>query len=337
MTMAEASEELKGTEQAAVLLLTLGEEAAAAVLRHLEVAEVQRLGSAMASLTDVPREAVSGVLGNLLVAAEAKTSIGFGTADYLRKVLVASLGERKAGSLLDRIIQGRASKGIEALKWMEPKTVAQVIRNEHPQIIATILAHLSAEQGAEVLPALPAELHGDIALRIARLQDVPETALKQLDEIVDSQTRETRELRSTRLGGVRMAADIINLLDTETESAIMEAIQASDEDLGQQIQDSLFVFDNLLGLDDRGMQTLLREVQSDQLGLALRGADPALREKIFRNMSKRAAEILQDDMAAAGPVRLAEVEAAQKEILTSAQRLAEEGQIMLGGGGDDFV
>ena len=335
--MAEAAEQLKGTEQAAILLLTLGEEAAAAVLRHLDVVEVQRLGSAMAALTDVPRDAVANVLGNLLVAAEAKTSIGFGTADYLRKVLVASLGERKAGSLLDRIVQGRESTGIEALKWMEPKTVAQVIRNEHPQIIATILAHLSAEQGAEVLQALPATLQGDIALRIARLEDVPETALKQLDEIVDSQTRETRALRSTRLGGVRMAADIINLLDTETEAAIMEAIQATDEELGQQIQDSLFVFDNLLSLDDRGMQTLLRDVRSDQLALALRGADPALREKIFRNMSKRAAEILQDDMAAAGPVRLAEVEAAQKEILNSAQRLAEEGQIMLGGSGDDFV
>ncbi len=335
--MPEAAEHLSGTDQAAVLLLTLGEEAAAAVLRHLDVSEVQRLGSAMASLSDVPREAVAGVLASLLTAASSKTSIGFGTAEYLRKVLVASLGERKAGSLLDRIIQGRESSGIEALKWMEPKTVAQVIRNEHPQIIATILAHLSAEQGAEVMQALPAKLHSEIALRIARLQDVPETALKQLDEIVDSQTRETRALRSTRLGGVRVAADIINLLDTDTESAIMEAIQASDEELGQQIQDSLFVFDNLMTLDDRGMQTLLRDVRSDQLALALRGADPALREKIFRNMSKRAAEILQDDMAAAGPVRLAEVEAAQKEILTSAQRLAEEGQIMLGGGGDDFV
>ena len=335
--MAEALENLSGTDQAAILLLTLGEEAAAAVLRHLDVGEVQRLGTAMASLADVPRNAVTDVLGNLLVAAEDKTSIGFGTAEYLRKVLVASLGERKAGSLLDRIIQGRESTGIEALKWMDPKTVAQVIRNEHPQIVATVLAHLSAEQGAEVMLALPSELHSDVAVRIAKLEDVPESALKQLDEIVDTQTKETRALRSTRLGGVRMAADIINLLDTETESAIMEAITASDEDLGQQIQDSLFVFDNLLTLDDRGMQTLLRDVQSDQLGLALRGADPALREKIFRNMSKRAAEILQDDMAAAGPVRLAEVEAAQKEILTSAQQLAEDGQIMLGGSGDDFV
>ena len=335
--MAEELENLSGTDQAAILLLTLGEESAAAILRHLDVGEVQRLGSAMAALSDVPRDAVSDVLGNLLEAAAQKTAIGFGTADYLRKVLVASLGERKAGSLLDRIVQGRESTGIEALQWMDPKTVAQVIRNEHPQIIATILAHLSAEQGAEVMLALPSDLHSDVAVRIAKLEDVPESALKQLDEIVASQTRETKALRSTRLGGVRMAADIINLLDTETEAAIMEAIQASDEELGQQIQDSLFVFDNLMGLDDRGMQTLMREVQSDQLALALRGAEPALREKFFRNMSKRAAEILQDDMAAAGPVRLAEVEAAQKEILTAAQRLAEEGQIMLGGGGEDFV
>jgi flagellar motor switch protein FliG len=330
-------QDVNGTQRAAILLLTLGEETAAAILRHMDVEEVQRLGSAMATMSDVPRDRVASVLGQLLVAVENKTSIGMGTADYLRRVLTDSLGEHKAGSLLDRILQGRESTGIDALRWMDPRTVAEVIRDEHPQIIATILAHLSAGQAAGVLERFPTEQQSAIAMRLARLEEVPETALQELDVIVERQTKEAVALRTTRLGGIRAAADIINLLDPEAEAAILEAIESEDEALSEQIKDSLFVFENLLTLDDRGMQLILREVQSDMLSVALKGADAPIQEKIFRNMSKRAAEILRDDMSAAGPVRLADVEEAQKGIIAVAQRLAEEGQIVLGSGGEEFV
>lgn len=334
--MAEA-QDVKGTERAAILLLTLGEEAAASILRHMDVEEVRRVGSAMATVTDVPRDSVASVLGQLLVAVEEKTSVGVGSADYLRKVLVDSLGERKAGSLLDRILQGRESTGIDALKWMEPRAVAEVIRDEHPQIIATILAHLSAQQAAGVLTRFPPEQQAEVALRLARLEEVPEAALQELDAIVERQTQEAAALRTAHLGGIRAAADIINLLDSEAEAALLEAINSQDEALGEQIKESLFIFDNLLSVDDRGIQLILREVESDKLSIALKGADAAMQDKIFGNMSKRAAEILRDDMTTQGPVRLADVEEAQKSIIAVAQRLAEEGQIMLGGGGESFV
>ncbi len=328
---------VNGTERAAILLLTLGEESAAAILKHMDVEEVQQLGSAMAAVSDVPRDRVAAVLGELLVAVEEKTAIGFGTADYLRKVLTDSLGERKASNLLSRILQGRESSGIDALKWMDPRAVAGVIREEHPQIVATILAHLNAQQAAGVIEHLSQEQQAEVTLRLARLEEVPETALEELDAIVERQTQEAVSLRTARLGGIRAAADIINLLDPEIESRVMEAIRGADESLGEKIQDSLFVFDNLLTLDDRGMQMILREVQADTLSKALKGADVAIQEKIFGNMSKRAAELLRDDMSTQGPIRLADVEEAQKEVLTVAHRLAEEGQIMLGSGGDDFV
>jgi flagellar motor switch protein FliG len=285
----------------------------------------------------VPRERVAGVLGDLLLAVQRKTSIGIGTGDYLRKVLNDSLGERKAGSLLGRILKGRDSTGIDALKWMDPRTVAEVIKNEHPQIIATILAHLNGQQAADVLARFSPAEQAEIALRVARLDEVPETALQELDAIVERQTKETVALRTARLGGVKAAADMINLLAPANQSAVLDKIKAEDQVLGEQIKDALFVFENLLKLDDRGMQSILREVQSDSLSVALKGADEAIREKVFRNMSKRAAEILRDDIETKGPVRLADVEQAQKEILSVVQRLAEEGQIMLATGGDEFV
>jgi flagellar motor switch protein FliG len=303
----------------------------------MNVNEVQKLGVAMAALADVPRERVTNVLGDLLAAVESKTSIGIGTGEYLRRVLTDSLGERKATSLLDRIFQQRDSTGIDALRFMDPRIVAEVVKEEHPQIVATILAHLDAEHAADVLARFPTEGQVEVALRLARLEEVPETALKELDTIVEAQTRETIALRTSRLGGVRSAAEIINRLPPEAEAAVLEAIKSSDEALGEQIQDALFVFENLLKVDDRGMQTILREIQSDTLALALKGADEAIKEKVFKNMSKRAAELLRDDIAVRGPVRLSDVETAQKEILTAAMRLAEQGQIVLSSGGDDFV
>jgi flagellar motor switch protein FliG len=328
---------IKGTERAAILLLTLGEQTAASVLRHMDVEEVQKLGSAMAGLSDVPRERVSDVLGALLVAVQGKTSIGFGTADYLRKVLTDSLGERRASTLLGRILKGRDSTGIDALKWMDPRTVADVVKNEHPQIIATILAHLPSQQAADVLKRLDAAVQAEVAVRIARLDEVPETALQELDAIVERQTKEATQTKTARLGGVKAAADMINLLGASGQTSMIDAIKAQDPELGEQIKDALFVFENLLKVDDRGVQSILREVQADVLSVALKAADEEIKEKIFKNMSKRAVEILRDDIAAKGPVRLSDVEAAQKEILAVALRLAEEGTITLAAGGDEFV
>jgi flagellar motor switch protein FliG len=336
--MAEAkASEIKGTERAAILLLTLGEQTAASVLRHMDVEEVQKLGSAMAVLSDVPRERVSDVLGDLLIAVQRKTPIGFGTADYLRKVLTESLGDRRAGTLLGRIFKGRDSSGIDALKWMDPRTVAEVIKNEHPQIIATLLAHLPSKQAADVLKRFEQEDQAEIAVRVARLDEVPETALQELDAIVERQTKEAASLKTARIGGVKAAAEMINLLGASGQTTVLDAIQTQDADLGKRIKDALFVFENLLDVDDRGMQSILREVQADMLSTALKGADDEIKDKVFKNMSKRAAEILKDDMATKGPVRLSEVEAAQKEILGIAMRLAQEGTIVLAGGGDEFV
>jgi flagellar motor switch protein FliG len=328
---------IKGTERAAILLLTLGEQTAASVLRHMEVDEVQKLGSAMAGLSDVPRERVSDVLGALLVAVQGKTSIGFGTAEYLRKVLTESLGERRASTLLSRILKGRDSTGIDALKWMDPRTVSDVIKNEHPQIIATILAHLPSQQAADVLKRFEAAVQAEVAVRIARLDEVPETALQELDAIVERQTKEVTQLKTARLGGVKAAADMINLLGASGQTSMIDAIKAQDPELGEQIKDALFVFENLLKVDDRGVQSILREVQADVLSVALKAADEEIKEKIFKNMSKRAVEILKDDISAKGPVRLSDVEAAQKEILAVALRLAEEGTITLAASGDEFV
>jgi flagellar motor switch protein FliG len=333
--MAEAVE-IKGTERAAILLMTLGEQTAAAVLKHMDIQEVQRLGTAMAGLSDVPRERVTEVLGRLLVAVQGKTPIGIGTSEYLRKVMTDSLGERRAGALLGRIFKGRESSGIDALKWMEPRAVAELLKDEHPQIVATVLAHLPSQQAADVLKELDAAMHADIAMRMARLDEVPETALQELDAIIERQAKEATAIKTAKLGGVKAAADMINLLGP-AQATMIEAIQAEDSELGELIKDALFVFENLLKIDDRGMQSILREVQADTLATALKGADEEIREKIFKNMSKRAAEILRDDIASKGPVRLSEVEQAQKEILGVALRLAEEGTIALASSGDEFI
>jgi flagellar motor switch protein FliG len=333
--MAEAAE-IKGTERAAILLMTLGEQTAAAVLRHMDIEEVQKLGVAMAGLADVPRERVTDVLGKLLVAVQSKTPIGIGTNDYLRKVMTDSLGERRAGAMLGRIVKGRDSTGIDALKWMEPRAVAELVANEHPQIVATILAHLPSQQAADVLKALDAAAQADVAMRMARLDEVPETALQELDSIVERRAKDAAAVKTAKLGGVKAAADMINRLGG-AQATMIEKIQAEDAELGELIKDALFVFDNLLKIDDRGMQAILRDVQADTLATALKGADEEISDKVFKNMSKRAAEILRDDISSKGPVRVSEVEQAQKEILAVAMRLAEEGTIQLAGGGDEFV
>ncbi|MGY3039524.1 flagellar motor switch protein FliG [Rhodanobacter sp. TND4EL1] len=329
---------ISGAQRAAILLLTLGEQDAAEVLKHLSARDVQTIGTAMAALASVSREHVQQVLERLSEDMGRQTSLGVGTEDYIRKILVNALGENKAGGLIDRILLGRSSKGLESLKWMESRAIAEMINQEHPQIIALVLAHLEPDQAAEVLGYLPARVRSDAVMRIATLDGVQPHALNELDEIMERQfSGNNKKLKSANVGGLKAAADILNAMEGARETELMTAIRSQDEVLGEKIEDLMFVFDDLVGLDDRGMQTLLREVSSATLVTALKGAEPEIREKIFANMSKRAADMMRDDLEVKGPVRLSEVDAAQKEVLGIARKLSDAGQLSLAGGGDEFV
>jgi flagellar motor switch protein FliG len=328
----------EGARNAAILLLTLGEQDAAEVLKHLSARDVQAVGSAMAGLTSVTRDQVEQVLNRLNEDVGRQTALGVGTEDYIRKILTNALGESKAGGLIDRILLGRSSKGLESLKWMESRAIAELINLEHPQIIALVLAHLEPDQAAEVLGYLPPRTRSDAVMRIATLDGVQPHALNELDEIMERQfSGNSTKLKSANVGGLKAAADILNAMETSREAELMAAIRSQDAGLGGKIEELMFVFDDLAAIDDRSMQTLLREVPSARLTVALKGAEPAMREKIFANMSKRAADMLRDDLEVAGPVRVSEVDAAQKEVLMIARRLADAGQLTLAGSGDDFV
>ena len=333
-----ANEELAGTQRAAILLMSLGEQDAANVLKQLDAREVQKLGIAMAELKEVSREQMSSVLDKFIGIADGKANIAGGSQDYVRRVLTQAVGKQKTDMLLDRVSNGQTGQGIEALKWMEAKAVAQIISGEHPQIAAIVLAHLEPEQSATILPLLNEDLRTEVLMRIASLNEVPQSALTELDQLVEKQANVAPPVPLRRVGGARTAANILNAMEREKLSEELGKIGKADGEMHQQIKDLLFVFDNLLDVDDRGIQALLREVGSDTLAVALRGAEPEVQEKILKNMSKRAAEILKDDMEARGPVKLTDVEAAQKEIIVIAQRMAEEGTISLGGkGAGEFV
>jgi flagellar motor switch protein FliG len=328
---------LTGVQRAAVLLMSLGEEDAAEVLKHMSAKEVQKLGMAMATISNVTRSTVEGVMSEFVTELSEQTSLGVGADDYVRKVLVSALGEDKASGLIDRILLGRNTRGLDNLKWMEPRAIAELIRNEHPQIQSIVLAHLDSDQAADVLKVLPERARGDIVLRIARLDGIPPHALNELNDVMEKQFTGAQASRSSNIGGIKVAANIINELDTTTEQLVMSSISAVDADLGGQIRELMFVFDDLGNLDDRAIQTMLREVPNDKLGVALRGGDPKVKDKILKNMSQRAAQILQEDMEARGPVRLSEVEEAQKEILGIVRRLADEGQLQMAGKGEELL
>jgi flagellar motor switch protein FliG len=335
--MSELVDKRSGTERAAIFLMTLGEQTAAEVLKHMGAKDVQRVGTAMAQLQNVSRDEVSSVLVNFTRTVENQTSVGIGSDEYVRKVLIKALGEDKAGGVIDRILLGRTSKGLEALKWMEPRAIAEMIRLEHPQIVSIVLAYIDSDQAAEVLGHLPEWLRADVIMRIATLDGIQPSALSELDEIMEKQFAGNAGSQSSSLGGPKVAANILNFMDGSAESAVMEHVKKVDDALGNRIEDLMFVFDNLIEIDDRGMQDLLREVAQDKLLLALKGADDGLKAKIFKNMSQRAAEMLRDDLEARGPVRLADVEAAQKEVLAVARRMADAGTLALGGKGEEYV
>jgi flagellar motor switch protein FliG len=338
--MVDNANKIPGVERAAILLLSLGEQAAAEVLKHMAPKEVQKIGAAMAAMTNVSRDQVGTVLDHFTKEVENQTAIGVGSDEYIRKVLVSALGQDKAGGVIDRILLGGNSKGLEALKWMDPRAVAELIRLEHPQIISIILSYLDSDQAAEIVVHLPDRVRVDVIQRIAALDGIQPSALQELNEIMEKQFsgNNTSNVKSSSVGGVKAAANILNLTETSKQADIIAKIKEGDEKLAQQIEDLMFVFEDLAEIDDRGIQALLREISSESLIVALKGADETMKEKIFKNMSKRAAEMLRDDLEVRGPVKLSDVEGAQKEILGVARRLSESGEIALGGkGGEQYV
>lgn len=324
-----------GVEKCALLLLTLGADEAAEVLKHLTPREVQKIGMAMASLQPQPRSRVEHMLGELELHSEKGSPI-HADEEQIRAMLTKALGDDRAAHLISRVLQGSDTAGIESLKWMDAATAADLIKNEHPQIIATILVHLEFDQAGEILKSFTERLRNDVILRIATLDGVQPVALKELNDALTRMLSGSSSVKKAIMGGVRHAADILNFVGSAAETAVIDNVREYDPELAQKILDEMFVFENVLEIDDRGIQTILREIQSDSLVIALKGAAPELREKVFKNMSQRAAEMLREDLESKGPVRLSEVEAEQKEILKVVRRLAEEGQIQLGGkGGDD--
>lgn len=329
---------LDGVEKAAILLLSLSEEDAAQILKHLEPKQVQKVGMAMAQIEDLNQGKISAVHRLFIEQIQNFSTIGFQSEEFIRRALTAALGEEKASNLIDQIILGGGAKGLDSLKWMDSKQVANIIRNEHPQIQTIVLSYLEPEQSAEILSQFPEKVRLDLTMRIANLEEVQPAALQELNEIMEKQFAGQAGAQAAKMGGLKAAADIMNYLDTNIEGQLMDSIREHDEEMAQQIQDLMFVFENLNEVDDRAIQAILREVQQDVLMKALKGCDEGLREKILKNMSKRAADMLKDDLEAMGPVRVSEVEAAQKEILSTARRLADAGEIMLGGGGgEDFL
>ncbi|HWU34631.1 MAG TPA: flagellar motor switch protein FliG, partial [Methylovorus sp.] len=308
---------------------------AAEVMKYLSPKEVQKLGSAMAGMKSVEHDQIEAVVTEFLDIADQKTSIGLDSDEYIRSVLTKALGDDKAAGLLNRILQTRDASGIESLKWMDAQTVAEFIKNEHPQIIATILVHLEPDQSAEVLSNFTDRLRQDVMLRIATLDGVKPVALRELNEVMTKLLTGNESLKKQQMGGIKAAAEIMNYLGGDNEASVMEGLKSYDEDMAQKIMDEMFVFDNVIDIDDKGIQVMLREVQSETLIVALKGATQELRDKIFKNMSSRAAEMMREDLETKGPVKLSEVEAQQKQILQIIRRLADEGQIILGGKGDE--
>jgi flagellar motor switch protein FliG len=324
----------QGLTRSAILMLALGEDEAAEVMKHLSPKEVQRLGIVMASMKPVPREEVEQVLEKFMLDFASSSDFGLDSDSYIRSVLIKAFGDDKASNLLNRIPQSQDAAGIESLKWMDAFSVADFIKNEHPQIIATILSHLEAEQSAEILGHFTERLRQDVILRIATLDSIKPTALRELNEGMLKMLAGNDNIKRQAIGGVKTAAEIMNYISGEHEAKLMDGLKSYDDNMAQQIMDQMFVFDNIMDIDDRGIQVLLREVQSDMLIVALKGTSDEMKEKFFRNMSSRAADMMREDLESRGPVKLSEVEGQQKQILQIIRRLSDEGQIMLAGKGD---
>ena len=328
--------EMSGTKRAAVLMLLLGEQQAAEIIRFLNPKEVQALGGAMVSVADLSQEAVNSVLDEFVTTIKKQTSLGLGTTDYVEKVLKRALGDDKAASVLGRIMPGQSSKGLDILSWMDARSIAEMIRGEHPQVSAIILSVLEKSVAADVLAYLPPESRAEIIQRVASLEVVQPSAMEELEAIMKKQFSNNSSAQSSSFGGIKAAAKIMNFTKTALEASVMTSLGELDPDLMQKIQDNMFTFDNLVSVDNRGIQVLMRNVEPDLLMIAMKGAGDPVKDKFFGNMSERARGMFRDDMEAKGPLRIADVEEAQKTIMRIARKLSDAGDLVLGGG-DDFV
>ncbi|WP_338511293.1 flagellar motor switch protein FliG [Erwinia aphidicola] len=328
---------LTGTEKSAILMMTIGEDRAAEVFKHLDTREVQHLSSAISNMRQVSHKQLTGVLREFEIDAEQYAALSLNSNDYLRSVLIKALGEERASTLLEDILETReTTSGMDTLNFMEPQAAADLIRDEHPQIIATILVHLKRGQAADILAQFDERLRHDVMLRIATFGGVQPAALAELTEVLNG-LLDGQNLKRAKMGGVRTAAEIINLMKTQQEEAVIEAVREFDGELAQKIIDEMFLFENLVEVDDRSIQRLLQEVESESLLVALKGSEQPLREKFLKNMSQRAADILRDDLANRGPMRMSAVETEQKAILLIVRRLAESGEMVIGGGEETYV
>ena len=325
---------LTKTQKTAIIMMVLGEEEAANVIGHLPPREVQHLGAAMVSVANVSQGAVDMVLDEFVGTMKQQTNLSMGTSDYVQRVFNKALGEDKASSVLNRIIPTRASNGLDILNWMDARSIAEMIRGEHPQIISIIVSFLEHEVAADVLHYLPEDLRADIIMRVAQLETIQPEALEELETIMQKQFTSNSAVKSSNVGGVNQAAKIMNFTKSDMETQIMGNLMERDEDLTGRIQDNMFVFDNLSGVDARRIQVLIRNIETDLLMVALKGADDLVKDTFLDNMSKRAGILFLDDMEAKGPMRISEVEEAQKDILRTARRLSDAGEMMLGGGAD---
>jgi flagellar motor switch protein FliG len=328
--------EMTGVQRAAVLMLLLGEQQAAEIIRFLNPKEVQALGGAMVSVADLSQEAVNAVLDEFVATIKKQTNLGLGTTDYVEKVFKRALGDDKAASVLGRIMPGQGSKGLDILSWMDARSIAEMIRGEHPQVTAIILSVLEHSVAADVLNFLPSDSRAEIIQRVANLETVQPSAMEELEAIMKKQFSNNSSAKSSSFGGLKAAAKIMNFTKTELEASVMGGLSELDPELMQKIQDNMFTFENLVGVDNRGIQVLMRNVEPDLLMIGLKGANDAVKDKFFGNMSERARGMFRDDMEAKGPLRIADVEDAQKTIMRIARKLSDAGDLVLGGG-EDFV
>jgi len=329
---------LSGAQRAAIFLLGVGEEAATEVMRHMSAKEVQQVGEAMATISKLTNSQVEDVLADFHIESAEINPLGLEAPDFTRRVMTSALGQDKAQNILSQVLEKPDEhNGVEALQWMAPKAIAEVLEEEHPQIAATVLTQLYDEQAAKVLEMLPDDLKKDVILRIARMEELDSRAMEELDRVLESQLGKLQRIPPRKVMGPDNLASILNATDSELEKEMLEALTEADEELSDDVKEKMFVFDSLMKLDDRGFQTLVRDIDQEKLLVALKGVDEELTERFFNNMSERAADILREDMEASGPVKLADVESAQKDIVKTALRLAEEGTLMIGKAAKDYV
>jgi len=327
--------DISNLDKAAILLLSLGKDSAAKVLKHLNPREVQQIGSAMTTVDNVSHNDIHTVMKSFLNEL-GEDALGVDPSEYAQSLMADALGDG-GGHLMDAALLGDQVKGLEALKWQHPSTISNMLRNEHPQVVAIVLSYFDSDQAAEVLRGIPERFQAEVIYRIATLTTIQPRALFDLNDVLVNASSDGEGGKLATIGGEKRAAEILNLVGGGVDSRILDDISIEHDEVSKAIQDKMFVFDDIDGIDDRGIQTIVAEVPSDILIVALKGAETAIKEKFLSNLSKRQADIMRDDLETGGPVKLSAVEDAQRSIIQTVRRLADEEKIMMPGGGEEFV